>query len=100
MNVYKVIKYFTDLQDEEYAYQVGDTYPRKGLSPTDERIAELSSSQNRQGKPLIEAIPEEPAVEAPKAVDIPETEEIDVPGDSTEEIEDTKPRKRKHKGNE
>lgn len=94
MNVYKVIKYFTDLQDEGYAYQVGDTYPREGLSPTDERIAELSSSRNRQEKPLIEAIPEEPAV------NIPETEKIDVPGDSTEEIEDTKPRKRKHKGDE
>lgn len=91
---YRVIKMFTDLQDKEYAYQVGDTYPREGLSPTDERIAELSSSRNRQGKPLIEAIPEEPAVS------IPETEETNVPGDSTEEIEDTKSRKRKHKGNE
>lgn len=91
---YRVIKMFTDLQDKEYAYRVGDTYPRKGLSPTDERIAELSSSRNRQGKPLIEAISKE------LAVDIPETEETDVPGDSTEEIEDTKPRKRKHKGNE
>lgn len=97
---YRVIKMFTDLQDKEYAYQVGDTYPREGLSPTDERIAELSSSRNRQGKPLIEAIPEESAVEAPKAVDIPETEETDISDDSTEEIEDTKPRKRKHKGDE
>lgn len=94
MSVYKVIKHFTDLQDKEYAYQVGDTYPREGLSPTDERIAELSGSRNRQGKPLIEAIPEEPAV------NIPETEDTDIPGDSTEEIEDAKPRKRKHKGNE
>ena len=91
---YRVIKMFTDLQDKEYAYQVGDTYPREGLSPTDERIAELSGSRNRQGKPLIEAIPEEPVV------DNPETEETDVLGDSTEEIEDTKPRKRKHKGDE
>lgn len=98
--MYKVIRYFTDLQDNEYAYQVGDTYPRKGLSPTDERIAELSGSQNRQGKPLIEAIPEEPAAESLKAVNIPETEETDVPGENTEEIEDTKPRKRKHKGDE
>lgn len=97
---YRVINMFTDLQDKEYAYQVGDTYPREGLSPTDERIAELSGSRNRQGKPLIEAIIEEPAVKAPKAVNILETEETDVPGDSTEEIEDTKPRKRKHKGNE
>ena len=91
---YRVIKMFTDLQDKEYAYQVGDTYPREGLSPTDERIAELSTDKNRQGAPLIEVILEEPAVS------IPETEETDDPGDSTEEIEDTKPRKRKHKGDE
>lgn len=97
---YRVIKMFTDLQDKKYAYQVGDTYPREGLSPTDERIAELSGSQNRQGKPLIEAIPEEPAAEAPKAVNIPETEETDALGDSTEEIAEAKPRKRKHKGDE
>lgn len=92
--MYRVIRYFEDLQDGNRAYKVGDTYPREGLSPTDERIAELSGSRNRQGKPLIEAIPEEPAV------DFPEAEETDVPGDSTEEIEDTKPRKRKHKGDE
>lgn len=81
--MYKVIRYFTDLQDKEYAYQVGDTYPRKGLSPTDERIAELSSSQNRQGTPLIEAAEET-------------ADEIEDPEDKQE----TKPRKRKHKGNE
>lgn len=91
---YRVIKMFTDLQDKEYAYQVGDTYPREGLSPTDERIAELSGSRNRQGTPLIEAIPEEPAV------NIPETEGTDIPGDSIEETEDTKPHKCKRKGNE
>jgi len=86
---YRVIKMFTDLQDKEYAYQVGDTYPREGLSPTDERIAELSSSRNRQGKPLIEAVPE--------TVDVPET---DVPDTDAGEIAEAKPRKRKHKGNE
>lgn len=91
---YRVIKMFTDLQDKEYAYQVGDTYPREGLSPTDERIAELSGSRNKQGKPLIEAIPEEPAVS------IPETEETDVPDTDAGEIAEAKPRKRKHKGDE
>lgn len=91
---YRVIKMFTDLQDKEYAYQVGDTYPREGLSPTNERIAELSGNRNRQGKPLIEAIPEEPAV------NIPETDETDVPDTDAGEIAETKPRKRKHKGNE
>lgn len=91
---YRVIKMFTDLQDKEYAYQVGDTYPREGLSPTDERIVELSTDKNRQGVPLIEAILEEPAVS------IPETEETDVPDTDVGEITEAKPRKRKHKGNE
>ena len=54
---------FTDLQDKEYAYHVGDIYPREGLSPTDERIAELASSKNRQGVPLIKAVKETPQEE-------------------------------------
>lgn len=28
--MYRVIKYFTDLHDNEYEYHVGDTFPRKG----------------------------------------------------------------------
>lgn len=54
--MWKVIKYFTDLQDENYAYNVGDTYPRKGLNPSEERIAELSGSENKQGVPLIKEV--------------------------------------------
>ena len=38
---YKVLEYFTDLQDGEHAYNVGDEYPRKGYSPSDKRIEEL-----------------------------------------------------------
>ena len=33
--MYKAIVYFEDLQDEAHPYNVGDTYPRKGLKPTD-----------------------------------------------------------------
>lgn len=51
--MYKVIKYFTDLQDNNYPYGVGDVYPREGLSVSDERIKELMSKDNKQGKPLI-----------------------------------------------
>lgn len=54
--MYKVIKYFTDLQDDNHAYNVGDTYPRKGLNPSEERIAELSGSDNKQGVPLIKEV--------------------------------------------
>lgn len=56
--MYKVIKHFTDLQDNNFAYQVGDEYPRKGMSVLPSRIKELASDENRQGCPLIEEIPD------------------------------------------
>ena len=58
--MYKVIKYFTDLQDNNYAYYVGDTFPRNGVEVGSERIAELSSDKNLQGVPLIEEVVEKP----------------------------------------
>ena len=58
--MYKVIKYFTDLQDNNYAYYVGDTFPRNGVEAGAERIAELSSDKNLQGVPLIEEVEEKP----------------------------------------
>ena len=58
--MYKVIKSFTDLQDNNYAYYVGDTFPRNGVEVDAERIAELSSDKNLQGVPLIEEIAEKP----------------------------------------
>lgn len=62
--MYKVIKSFTDLQDNNFAYQVGDEYPRKGMSVLQSRINELASNKNLQKTPLIEEIPEK--VEEPK----------------------------------
>ena len=53
---YKVIKLFTDLHDNDYLYNVGDTFPRKGISVTEERIAELAGSDNKQHAPLIEKV--------------------------------------------
>lgn len=53
---YKVIKLFTDLHDNDYLYNVGDTFPRKGISVTEERIAELAGSNNKQHIPLIEKV--------------------------------------------
>lgn len=44
------------MQDNNFAYQVGDAYPRKGLNVLQSRINELASSKNRQGVPLIEEI--------------------------------------------
>ena len=53
---YKVIKHFTDMQDNNFAYDVGDEYPRKGMSVLPSRIKELAGKKNRQGCPLIEEI--------------------------------------------
>ena len=63
--MYKVIKFFTDLQDNDHPYNVGDTFPRIGLKVTEERLAELSGSENNQGVPLIEKV-EEPKKRAAK----------------------------------
>ena len=54
--MYKVIRFFTDLQDGKHAYNVGDTFPRKGITVSDERIAILASKANRQGVPLIKEV--------------------------------------------
>lgn len=66
--MYRVIKAFTDMQDNNYAYDpknpARNTYPRKGLNVLQSRINELASNKNRQGVPLIEEIPEK--VEEPK----------------------------------
>ena len=53
---YKVIKYFTDLQDNDRPYNVGDIFPYEGKEVTPSRLAELSSSNNRRGIPLIELV--------------------------------------------
>ena len=61
--MYKVIHDFYDLQDERYCH-VGDTYPREGYVPDEKRVQELLSDKNRQRRPLIELVKEEP--EAPE----------------------------------
>ena len=53
---YEVIKYFTDLQDNDYEYNVGDVFPREGLKVNDDRLKELSTNKNRQRTPLIKPI--------------------------------------------
>ena len=71
--MYKVIKAFFDLQDVKETksgtvyteYNAGDIYPREGLEPSAERIAELSGSDNKQHTPLIEKVEEKPE-EKPK----------------------------------
>lgn len=54
--MFTVIKSFTDLQDNDYLYLEGDTYPRDGLEVSEERLAELSTTANRRGEPLVENV--------------------------------------------
>lgn len=56
--MYKVISYFTDLQDSNHPYKVGDEFPRLGLKVSKDRLKELSSNKNKRGKPLIEKVAE------------------------------------------
>jgi hypothetical protein len=56
---YKVIRHFTDIQDNNYAYDEGDIYPRDGMSVLPSRIRELATAENRQGVALIVEVDEE-----------------------------------------
>lgn len=51
--MYRVIKFFTDLQDNSFPYKVGDAFPRDGVSVSQARLDELSSNKNRRKMPLI-----------------------------------------------
>lgn len=54
--MFRVIEFFTDLQDGNHAYNVGDTFPREGVTVTADRIKELSGTQNKRGIALIEEV--------------------------------------------
>lgn len=69
--MYKVLKKFRDVTDNDFIYEVASSYPREGYEPSDERIDELLSDDGEhrsaplKGFPLIEAdeSTEEPIVE-------------------------------------
>lgn len=61
--MYKAIVGFTDLQDNFYRYEPGDIFPREGAQVSEYRIAQLAGSDNKQGKPVIEAVSKAEKVE-------------------------------------
>ena len=67
--MYKVIRYFTDLQDNNRAYNVGDVFPHKecGYPVAEKRLAELASRNNLQKTPLIRYVEVEEAPKKPTA---------------------------------
>lgn len=58
--MYRVIKFFTDLQDNNHAYKVGDVFPHDGMKVSEIRLKELSTDANRRHMPLIEKVEVEP----------------------------------------
>lgn len=80
--MFKVVHGFKDLKDNDYIYKKGDIYPREEIKLEDvpkKRIKELSGTNNKIGKVLIEEIKEE-VVEEEKA-----TEEVAEEEKTTEE---------------
>lgn len=57
--MYKAIEHFKDLKDDGFVYEAGDRYPRKGKRVSKARIAELSGSDNKRGRPVIAEVEEE-----------------------------------------
>jgi hypothetical protein len=58
--MYKVLAYFTDLQDNNHPYNEGDIFPRRdGFTVSEARLEELSSTRNRRGIRLIEFVEEQ-----------------------------------------
>lgn len=86
--MYKVIKYFTDLQDNGYAYQVGDVFPHDGKEVTEKRLLELSTSANRRGTPLIEKVEDAEKTE-------PVEDFMNPPEEPIEAEDSEKPKKRR-----
>ena len=73
--MYKVISYFTDLQDFNHPYKVGDEFPRLGLKVSDKRLEELASNKNKQGKPLIKKVEEPKQDDFSQHMNAPEIKE-------------------------
>ena len=97
--MYKVIEYFTDLQDNGYAYNVGDEYPRQGYKPSEGRIQELLTTNNKRHMVFIKPIDNGNSAEDQETAETvaeaaaEETAE-NVPDNDIGDI-DEKPRKRK-----
>lgn len=99
--MYKVIKFFRDLQDNNHAYKVGDIFPHEGMEVSEDRLLELSTDANRRHMPLIEKVEEPKKVEEPVEGFMNPPEEADEtpeekPVDDSEDKEDApKPKKKR-----
>ena len=84
--MYIVVKYFTDLHDNNHVYKVGDTFPHDGREVEDARLEELLTDKNKRGVPLI-ALKE--FASAPRIDSTDKVEEIPVKEEKPEIKADT-----------
>ena len=68
---------FADLKDGKRLYHEGETFPRDGLTVSDERLEYLSGSGNLMGYPLIEKVDEEQIEKAESPVRRGRTKDAD-----------------------
>lgn len=61
MDRYTVISAFVDLSDSKHVYREGDDYTYDGHAVPAKRLEELSTSNNKLGKPLIAKLERSPA---------------------------------------
>lgn len=61
--MYKVIRNFMDVQDNDRIYLAGDIYPAEGAKPTKARIRDLLTGRVATGRPHIVPVDEEPPQE-------------------------------------
>lgn len=98
--MFKALSDFEDLQDGRYKYKAGDVYPRKGYTPTKERIEELSTEKNVRGVPVIVEIDAESPIKAvvEEKGTIPPEECINPPTEAiNDDTEETKPKRARGK---
>lgn len=87
---YRVIKDFTDLQDDNHVYHAGDTFPRKGADVDNARLMELSTDANKRGEALLEVVGEDVSDKAPEKAEIePETAEAEAVDETVNEVKKT-----------
>ena len=84
--MYRVIKFFTDLQDNNHAYNVGDIFPHNGMEVSEKRLLELSTDKNRRHMPLIEKVDVEPVQVEPIEAEEPVEGFMNPPEEPTEEV--------------
>ena len=79
---YRVVRYFEDLQDNNFAYHAGEIFPREGKDVSVDRINELATDRTKQNTILI--VKEDDEVEEVKADEQAVEETVETPADGKE----------------